>query len=140
RADGLYGKVKLRRKQEDGTYKDMEIDLKGTIEGTGERDVFIQPNDILIVERNKKYLIYGEINRPGEYDLQDDMTVFKAITIAGGFTKWGSENKVKVLRRTEDGSGIDIIKVNINDVIKGDAEEDLSLNPNDVVIVSTSIF
>ncbi|RJQ23993.1 MAG: sugar transporter, partial [Nitrospiraceae bacterium] len=30
--DGLYGKVKLRRKQEGGSYRDVEIDLKGMIE------------------------------------------------------------------------------------------------------------
>jgi polysaccharide export outer membrane protein len=140
REDGLYGKVKLRRKQEDGTYKDIEIDLKGTIEGQGEGDVLIQPDDILIVERNKTFLIYGEVNKQGEFVLQDNMTVFKAITVAGGFTKWGSESKVRVLRQTEDGSGLKTIKVNINDVIKGNAAADIFLNPNDVVVVSSGIF
>ncbi|RJQ18359.1 MAG: hypothetical protein C4560_07375, partial [Nitrospiraceae bacterium] len=140
RNDGLYGKVKLRRKQEDGSYRDVVVDLKGTIEGRGETDMLIEPDDILIVERNKTFLVYGEVNRPGEFVLQDGITVFKAITIAGGFTKWGSESKVKVLRQSEDGSGLKTIKVNINDVIKGNAAADILLNPNDVVVVSTGIF
>ena len=35
--------------------------------------------------------VYGEVMKPGSYPLEDNVTVLKAISIAGGFTKsnWG---------------------------------------------------
>ncbi len=141
RADGLYGKVKVRRKQEEEPgYKDIEIDLKGTIEGSATEDVLLQPDDIVIVERNKTFFIYGEVNRAGQYVLEEGMTVFKALSLAGGFTKWGSSGRVKVLRLNNNNAGYETIKVNIDDVIDGDATADINLQPGDIVVVSKGIF
>ena len=141
RADGLYGKVKVRRKQEEKPgYKDIEIDLKGTIEGSETGDMLLQPDDIVIVERNKTFFIYGEVNRAGQYVLEEGMTVFKALSLAGGFTKWGSSGRVNVLRLNNNNAGYETIKVNIDDVIDGDATADINLQPGDIVVVSTGIF
>ena len=139
--NGLYGKVKVRRKQ-DGSpgYKDIDIDLKGVIEGSATGDMSLQPDDIVIVEHNKTFFVHGEVNRPGEYVLKDDMTVLKAVSLAGGFTKWGSSSRVKVLRQKESYTGYEIIKVDIDDVVDGDATEDVILQPGDIVIVSEGIF
>ena len=143
-SDGLYGSVKVRRKQEGepGGYKDIgETNINGgVIESKEVENTLLEPDDILIVERNKTFLIYGEANKTGEFVLKTDMTVFKALTIAGGFTKWGSESRVKILRLRENKTGYETIKVNINDVIRGDADADILLNPNDVVIVTTGLF
>ena len=67
------------------------------------------------------------------------MTVFKAITVAGGITKWGSESRVKILRASGDDEELVIIKVKIDDVIQGDAA-DIRLQPGDTVIISTGLF
>ncbi len=143
-ADGLYGKVKVRRKQEgeSGGYKDIaEANINdGAIESKEVENTLLEPEDILIVERNKTFLIYGEVNKTGEFVLKTNMTAFKALTIAGGFTKWGSEKGVKILRLRKDNMGFETIMVNINKVINGDAEADILLHPNDVVVVSTGIF
>jgi len=140
-ANGLYGKVKVRRKQEgEPGYKDIPIDLKGMTEGSETGDMPLQPDDEVIVERNKTFFVYGEVNRPGQYVLEDNMTVFKAITVAGGFTRWGSPNRVKVLRQTEDNTGLVTIKVKLKDVIKGDAGADVLLKPGDTIVVSSGIF
>jgi len=142
--NGLYGKVKVRRKQEGelGEYKDIvEAKLNdGVIESKEVEDMLLQPDDILIVERNKVFFIYGEVNRPGQYVLENDMTVFKAITLSGGFTKWGSSSGIKVLRKTEDRTGFTSININIKDIIKGDASADINLLSGDIVVVSTGIF
>jgi len=141
REDGLYGKVKVRRKQEgESGYKDIEIDVKGKVEGSATGDMLLQPDDIFIVERNKKFFIYGEVNKPGQYVLEENMTVFKALSLAGGFTKWGSSSKVKVLREAENDTGFTKIKIKINDIIDGDASADIHLRPGDTVVVSTGIF
>jgi len=138
---GQYGKVKLRRMRQDGPgFDDMEIDIKGIIDGTVQDDLLLQPDDIVIVERSKEFLMYGEVNRVGVFPLEKDITVMKALTMAGGLTKWGSESRVKVLRKTADDTKIERITVNINDVLKGHPEADILLKPNDIVVVSSGIL
>ncbi len=142
--DGRYGKIKVRRKHEGetGGYKDIaESKINdGVIEDSEVEDTILQPDDILIVELNKTFFIYGEVNNTGEFVLKDNMTVFKALTIARGFTKWGSEKRVEVLRPTDNGKGFATIRVNFNDVLDGDATADLLLQPGDTVVVSTGLF
>ncbi|RJO61674.1 hypothetical protein C4544_02120 [candidate division WS5 bacterium] len=142
--DGLYGRVKVRRKNEKnaGDFKDIiESKLEnGVIQDKVLEDMLLEPDDIIVVERNSTFLIYGEVNKVGEYVLQDDMTILKAITIAGGVTKWGAENKVKILRQKPNKSGIDIIKVNIKDVLDGDISKDIKLEEGDTVVVTAGIF
>jgi polysaccharide export outer membrane protein len=68
------------------------------------------------------------------------MTVLKALTLVGGFTKWGSSSRVKILRPEKDNTGYETIKVNINDVIDGDATADIILEPGDIVVILKGIF
>ena len=140
RSDGLYGKVKIRRKQGAvAEYSEEEIDLE-KMRGNSLSDVLLQPDDIVIVGRNDTFFLYGEVNKPGEYILKEGMTVFQAITIGGGFTKWGSKSRVKILRPQKDKSGFAIMNVDIGDVIDGDLSSDLELQHNDIVVVSSGAF
>lgn len=138
---GEHGKVKVRRKRigESG-FDDIEIDIKGIIEGSETADMILQPDDILSVERSKTYTVYGEVNRIGEFPITDDTTVFKAILAAGGFNKWGSENQIKVLRPMDSKQRFEIIKVDLGEVLDGDRGADIYLNPGDIVIVSSGLF
>ncbi|MFH1441419.1 MAG: polysaccharide biosynthesis/export family protein [Candidatus Omnitrophota bacterium] len=90
--------------------------------------------------RSRKFYIYGEVIKPGTYMLQDKTTVLKAITMAGGFSKYGSSSRVKVLRMEKDGSGYKTIKVNISDVMSGNSSKDEILQPQDIVVISEGIF
>lgn len=142
---GSYGKIKVRRKQgekENSWYKDIaEAKLnKGIIDNNEFEDMLLEPDDILIVERNETYYIYGEANKTGEFVLQSDTTVFKALTIAGGFTKWGASNRVKVLRINTDRSEFETIKVDIDNVVKGDASVDIHLQSGDIIVISSGLF
>ena len=141
--NGLYGKIKLRRKQEGvlGYKEVLEANIaNGIIEDKEKEDTLLQPDDILIVERDKTYFVYGEIQRLGEYVIRADMTVLKAITIAGGFTKWGAPDRVKLLRLKEDNSGYVTIKVNISKVMEGDVSADIILRSGDIIVASPGIF
>ncbi len=60
--------------------------------------------------------------------------------MAGGFTKFGSSSKVKVLRAKENAAGYDTIKVDIKGLMNGDAQEDIVLIANDIIVVSEGIF
>lgn len=90
--------------------------------------------------RSRQYLVYGEVIRPGSYPITDNTTVLRAISVAGGFSKFGSSSRVKVLRSREDQPGYETIRVDIKAVMDGDSGADLLLKPGDMVVVSEGVF
>jgi len=90
--------------------------------------------------RSRKFFVYGEVMRPGTYPIEENMSVLRAISTAGGFSKFGSSSRVKVLRPKKDGSGYETMKININAVMEGNAREDIVLDPGDIVVVSEGVF
>ena len=90
--------------------------------------------------RSKRFFVYGEVQNPGAYPLDDNMTVFKAISVAGGFTKYGSSSRVKILRPKKEAPGNETLKVDIKAILDGSSQADISLNSGDVVIVSEGVF
>lgn len=89
--------------------------------------------------QSKKFYVYGEVLKPGTYLLEDNMTVLKAISTAGGFTKYGSSSRVKILRPKPGAAGYDMIKVNMKLIMNGLAEDTL-LRPGDIVQVEEGVF
>ena len=90
---------------------------------------------------SKKFFVYGEVVKPGTYYCDESTTVLRAITMVGGFTKFGSSSNVKVLRPRKGGQpGYDPIKVNIKALMNGDAKEDILLMPGDILVVTEGIF
>ncbi len=90
--------------------------------------------------RSRKFFVYGEVMRPGSYSLVENTTVLRAISMAGGFTKFGSSSRVKVLRPRRNGAGYETLKIDIRKVMDGDSQEDLPLMAGDMVVVSEGIF
>jgi len=89
--------------------------------------------------RSKKFFVYGEVVKPGTYFLDYGTTILKAISIAGGLTKFGSTSRVRILR-PKNGAGYETIKVNIASVMAGDSKSDTTIMPGDIVVVSEGIF
>lgn len=89
--------------------------------------------------RSKKFYVYGEVLKPGTYFLEDNMTVMKAISTAGGFTKYGSSSRVKVLRPKANGSGYETFKANMKLIMNG-LSKDIVLEPGDIVQVEEGVF
>jgi polysaccharide export outer membrane protein len=94
----------------------------------------------LQASRSRKFFVYGEVIRPGTYAIEENVTVLKAISMAGGFTRFGSSSRVKVLRLREEGAGYQALKVNIKGVMDGDPDADIILKPEDIVVVSEGVF
>lgn len=146
---GLYGRVNVRRSQKDKPgYEDIEIDIRGTVGGAGKTgDMPLLPGDIVVVKPNEKFFVYGEVSRPGRYLLEDNTTVLKAISMAGGFSKYGSASRIKVLKPKKDEAvptgrqaGYETIKIDIKSAMNGSPESDILLQAEDIVVVSEGIF
>jgi len=90
--------------------------------------------------RSKKFFVYGEVVRPGTFPLDDNMTILKAISMAGGFTKFGSASRVKILREKKGQPGYDTIKVNIKAIMDGSPTDDILIQNGDIIVVSEGVF
>lgn len=90
--------------------------------------------------RSRKFFVYGEVMKPGTYPLQENATVLRAISMAGGFTKFGSSSRVRVLRSRENEPGYEPIKIDIKKLMSGSPEDDILLKPGDMVVVSEGLF
>jgi polysaccharide export outer membrane protein len=93
-----------------------------------------------IVTASPKYYVTveGEVQRPGRYVLELDLTVTGAISTAGGLTRFGASD-VK-LRRVDPRTGqVQILTVDLKDVRKG-KRPDVPLQANDVISVPKRLF
>ena len=81
-----------------------QIDLKDFLEKPETTAAFkMNQGDVVYVPKAPMFYIYGEIQRPGGYPLEPDLTVVKALTLGGGLTLRGSERSLHIKRKTEHG-------------------------------------
>jgi polysaccharide export outer membrane protein len=93
---------------------------------------------VLIREYNsKKVFVFGEVQKPGTFPCDENMSVIQAITLAGGFTKVASKNNTNVTRII-DGQE-QKIRVAVDDIGNG-RERNFLLKPGDIVFVPESFF
>src|SRR5262249_48047083 len=79
--------------------------------------------------------VLGEVTNPGVVLMTRPMTVLDAVTAAGGFTNFGSESHVTVLRQMGGGRSRSF-EVNLKPTMHGkETEEPVMLNAGDTVIV-----
>ncbi|HZF15740.1 MAG TPA: polysaccharide biosynthesis/export family protein [Steroidobacteraceae bacterium] len=84
--------------------KRVELNLDALLQGDPQQNPRLAGGDRLFVPRAQQFYIYGQVQKPGVYRLEHDMTVSRAITVGGGLTPRGSERRVVVKRRAQDGS------------------------------------
>ncbi|HOO77184.1 MAG TPA: polysaccharide biosynthesis/export family protein [bacterium] len=87
--------------------------------------------------QKKQFFVLGEVKEPGSFELVGNMTVLKAISMAGGFTDYAKEGSIRILR-TDTGSP-ERIEVDIPRIQSGDVE-DIEIRPGDVITVPQSFF
>ena len=116
---------------EGGVVKTYEIDLPQLFLAPGSRkqDIALINGDVLYVHRFPLFYIYGEVQRPGSYRVERNMTVMQALSSGGGLTLRGTERGVRVDRRGSDGA-IRTLRPKMTDPIE----------PDDVLYIRESLF
>ena len=105
-----------------GKPETMLLDLRVYLEDT--KNIFpfkIKQGDVLFVPKAAMFYIYGEVQKPGSYRLEENTTVVKALSIAGGLTQRGTENDVTIKRKNDKGK-LNEIDAELSDVV---AQEDV---------------
>jgi polysaccharide biosynthesis/export protein len=76
------------------------------------------------------FTIYGEVQKPGVYDMHGGVTVLQAIAISGGQKETSKQTQVVLLRKVS-GDMAEVKVINTADGVR----EDFALKPDDMIIV-----
>lgn len=130
--------VKVMR-MKNGVKRTIDIKVADiNAEGDKTRDVWLERGDIVFVPEST-VTVTGQVKNPGSYPLKSGLTVIDVLGMAGGFTKFASRNKVKVMR-IENGEK-KTITVKVADINRrGDKTIDVTLRRNDTIFVPESLF
>jgi polysaccharide export outer membrane protein len=129
--------TKVIRKLPDGTQETISVDLSGKI--PVDRQAKMADGDTVLVPRGNTFFVFGEVKKPGDYQLEKDTTILEAISVAGGFTDKAAPGRTKVIRTTPKGQ--QMIEVDMNEIIKrGRRDKSIPLVENDVIVVPESFF
>ena len=115
------------------------VDIQSMIANGLRGDFLINPQvnvNVIPVEESEEIAeelpegvyIYGEVRRNGQYRFQDDLTISKAIVLAGGFTNRAARNRVTVVSNDSEDQTPARVKL------------DYVLQPGDIVNVPRRFF
>ena len=63
----------------------------------------VQEGDTVYVPKGNTFFVFGEVKKPGAYQLDRDTNILEGITIAGGFTDKAAPGRARVIRNTPTG-------------------------------------
>lgn len=123
--------VSLMRIRDNKAQK-YDIDLPALFNSASPlNNIEVLPGDTLYVDRAPAFYIYGEVQRPGAFRLEKDMTLMQAVSTAGGLTLRGSKKDIQITRKDAQG------KFKTMTAQLGDQ---LLLGKDDVIYVKESLF
>ena len=116
------------RPQESSGSDALRVDLEALAQGDLSQNVTLRHGDTVFVPRVAVAYVFGEVRKPGRYEIRDDTTVLHALTLAGGTTAFAAVNRVRIVR-TVNGEQVEI-RAELSDLVW----------PGDVVRVPERFF
>ena len=106
------------------TTEEIELIIDDGLRG----DYIIDPQVSVSIVSYRPFFIHGQVNVPGGYPYQPDLTLDKALALAGGLTNRASKSDWKITRKV-NGKAIVI-----------DADIATEILPDDIVKIGQSFF
>jgi polysaccharide export outer membrane protein len=108
----------------------VQIDIATLFLGDEAQDnLVLQGGDSIYVQRAPVFYIYGEAQRPGSFRVERNMTIMQALALGGGPTARGTERRLRLNRKSADGSLVQTEPL-LSDPVQA----------NDVIYVKESLF
>jgi protein involved in polysaccharide export with SLBB domain len=100
-------------------------------------EYIIDPQVTVSLEKamSYRYSVIGDVGQPGIRLMNKRITVSEAIAEAGGVLNTGKKSGIRVLRRNESTGKLDQIAVNLSEIYKGKAPDNVYLEPGDQIVV-----
>lgn len=112
----------------DGDAETLRIELSELQSGAPGVNVMLRDGDTVNVPKALSVFVSGQVKNPGAYPVEQGMTVLQVITLAGGLTDRGSDNRIKALR-VVDGKQKEL-RVKLTDIVE----------PGDTIVVQERFF
>ncbi len=106
----------------------IKIDLLELQSGNMALNVALQDGDTLNIVKAQSVFVAGQVKSPGAYAVDPGATVLQVLSLAGGLTDRGSDNRIRI-QRTENGKKVEV-SAKLTDVVK----------PGDTIIVRERFF
>lgn len=104
---------------------EIPLTLEQIARGGDDGDPVVNPGDKIFVPPAPTFYIYGQVNAPGTYPIQNKMSLRMALARGGGLTTLGSDRRITVVR-----GGQELKKFSLSDPIEKD----------DVIVVGERFF
>lgn len=115
-------------KRQEYAFNIEELLLSTGASNLGKKEYELQAGDIVFVKKAPVYYTYGEIGIVSAFELQKDLTLMQAISIAGGLSKIADKDDIKIKRKQKD--GYKLINASLDEFIRED----------DIIVVEESLF
>ena len=93
------------------------------------KNIDMAPGDTVYVPRVAQFYVYGQVQRPGQFRVERNMTLQQALALSGGVTLRGTEKGITI-RRRDVGGKMETLNAGPFDRIL----------PDDVIYVRESVF
>jgi polysaccharide export outer membrane protein len=114
----------------DGKQQRFEVDIDDLFRtGNNSANIELTSGDTVYVPRAPMFYLYGEVQRPGSFRIERNMTFNQALAQAGGLTARGTKRDMQVERRDAKGV-VQKLTPELNDLVQQD----------DVIYVQESWF
>ena len=137
-----YGRIPLPSAADDptGQFSIAELPLKPLIDARSpDKDILIQPFDIISVPRAEFIYIAGEVTKAGAVSLTEahSISVIEALSSTGGILKTAAAQKSRILRSVAGSSRREQVPIDVTKIMNGKAE-DVQLLAGDILFVPGS--
>lgn len=120
----------------------ITVDFQSMIESLDfTKDQFLRPRDMVIVPRldggegSSEFLVLGEVVDPGFHPFTENMDVIRAVTRAGGFTRWALLESSRLLRSSGDGQ-YTVMTMDLARLFGGgDMTMNVKMKPGDIIFI-----
>jgi protein involved in polysaccharide export with SLBB domain len=86
------------------------------------------------------FTVYGEVARPGIYDIHGKVTLLQAVAMSGGVKDISKESKVLLVRQVNaEFASVKVMNTKFLSSAKG-VQEDVTLQPNDMLIIPKNLL
>ena len=116
--------------------KPVTVPLSRKLTDNPASNIAILPGDTILVQKADVVYVVGEVGRPSGFLMDNEnLTVLKAIALAGGTTKTAKLNGVRIIRKGPD--GMTQTPVQLKKMLEAKAS-DIPLKADDILFVPSS--
>lgn len=102
-------------------------------------EYLVDPQVSVFIKQFSKVFVYGEVIKPGNFELSEKMSLLQCISLAGGLKDRANPKKINI-KRIKEGR-VTSIMVDLTAITqKEHSDLDVGLEPGDVIIVPESFL